>query len=134
MTPTGDLSSRPRLDRSVNKTPLKINGHRYAHGLGVNAWSDVRYYLGGRCSRFTTDVGVDDSVPTSTDQLRGTVQVTVLADGRVLFSRFMDWSMPPAHLDLPVAGVNELRLKVDATRDWIWDDATDWAAPRLQCA
>jgi hypothetical protein len=62
MTPTADLSSRPRLNRSVNKTPLKINGHHYAHGLGVNAWSDVRYYLGGRCSRFTTDVGVDDSV------------------------------------------------------------------------
>jgi alpha-galactosidase len=134
MTPTADLSSRPRLDHSVNKTPLKINGHRYAHGLGVNAWSDVRYYLGGRCTRFTTDVGVDDSVPTSTDQLRGTVQVSVLADGRVLFSRFMDWSMPPVHLDLPVTGVNELRLEVDATRDWIWDDATDWAAPRVQCA
>jgi alpha-galactosidase len=134
MTPTADLSSRPRLDRSVNNTRLKINGHRYAHGLGVNAWSDVRYYLGGRCSRFTADVGVDDSVPTSPDQLRGTVRVSVLADGRVLFSRFMDWSMPPAHLDLPVAGVNELRLQVDATRDWIWDDATDWAAPRVQCA
>jgi alpha-galactosidase len=134
MTPTADLSSRPRLDRSVNKTPLKINGHRYAHGLGVNAWSDVRYYLGGRCSRFIADVGVDDSVPTSTAQVRGTVRVSVLADGRVLFSRFMDWSMPPAHLDLPVAGVNELRLQVDATRDWIWDDATDWGAPRVQCA
>lgn len=134
MTPTADLSSRPRLNRSVNKKPLRINGHRYAHGLGVNAWSDVRYYLGGRCSRFTTDVGVDDSVPTSTVQVRGTVRVNVWADGRRLFSRFMDWSMPAAHLDLPVAGTSELRLEVDATRDWIWDDATDWGAPRVQCA
>lgn len=31
------------------------------------------------------------------------------------------------------AGVNELRLEVDATHDWIWDDATNWGGPRLQC-
>jgi hypothetical protein len=58
----------------------------------------------------------------------------VLADGRRLFRRYMDWTMPAAHLDLPVAGVKELRLQVDATRDWIWDDATDWAQPRVACA
>jgi hypothetical protein len=134
MTPTADLSSTPRLNRSVNGTPLSINGTRYAGGLGVNAWSDIRYYLGGRCNRFTVDVGVDDSVPTSKDMLRGTVWVSVLADGRRLFRRYMDWTMPAAHLDLPVAGVRELRLQVDATRDWIWDDATDWTQPRVACA
>jgi alpha-galactosidase len=134
MTPTGDLSSTPKLDHSVNGTPLTINGTRYARGLGVNAWSDIRYYLGGRCRRFTADVGVDDSVPSSKDMLRGTVWVSVLADGRRLFRRYMDWTMPAAHLDLPVAGVKELRLQVDATRDWIWDDATDWAQPRVACA
>jgi hypothetical protein len=121
------------MNRSVNKTKLRINGHRYARGLGVNAWSDVRYWLGGRCSRFTAEVGLDDSVPSS-DTLRGSVVVSVLGDGRRLYRRFMDWSMPPAHLDLPVTGVNELRLQVDATRDWIWDDATDWAQPRVVCA
>jgi NPCBM/NEW2 domain len=42
--------------------------------------------------------------------------------------------MPAAHLDLPVAGVDELRLQVDATRDWTCDDATDWAIPRVTCA
>jgi alpha-galactosidase len=133
MTPTADLSSRPHMNRSVNGTRLEINGHRYARGLGVNAWSDVRYWLGGRCSRFTADVGLDDSVPSS-DTLRGSVVVSVFVDGRRLYRRFMDWSMPPAQLDLPVTGVNELRLQVDATRDWIWDDATDWAQPRVVCA
>jgi len=133
MTPTKGLSSRPRLNHSANDTPLKLNGVRYAHGLGVNAWSVVDYYLGGRCSSFTTDVGLDASVPMSKVLVQGTAQVSVLADGRVLFSRFMDWSMPTAHIDLPMTGVNELRLEVDATRDWIWGDAADWAGPRLQC-
>jgi hypothetical protein len=132
MTPTADLSSRPRMNRSANGTHLKINGRSYARGVGVNAWSDLRYWLGGRCSRFTADVGLDDSVP-SGDVLKGSARVSVLADGRRLFSRFMDWSMPPAHLDLPVTGVDELRLQVDATRDWIWDDVTDWGSPRLTC-
>src|SRR4051812_47816728 len=134
MTPTADLSSTPRLNHSVNGTSLIINGSHYADGFGVNAWSDIRYYLGGRCSRFNVDVGVDDSVPASKDMLRGTVWVSVLADGRRLFRRYMDWTMPAAHLDLPVTGVKEVRLQVDATRDWIWDDATDWALPRVACA
>ena len=68
-----------------------------------------------------------------TDQLRGTVRVSVLADSHVLFSRFIDWSGPAVHIDLPMGGVSELRLQVDVTRDWIWDDVTDWAAPRIQC-
>jgi alpha-galactosidase len=133
MTPTGTLSSRPLRNRNAAGKRMKVNGHRYAHGIGVNAWSDVRYWLGGRCTRFTTDVGVDDVAPSS-DTLRGTVQVRVLGDGRLLYSRFLDWTMPPAHLDLPVAGVDELRLEVDATRDWIWDDVTDWGRPRVSCA
>lgn len=32
----------------------------YEKGLGVHAYSKVSYYLGGNCSFFTSDVGVDD--------------------------------------------------------------------------
>jgi alpha-galactosidase len=135
MTPTGDLSSRPHVDESASGTRLKVGGRRYARGIGVNAWSDVRYYLGGRCARFTTDVGIDDSVPPpSGGTIRGAVRVRVVVDGRTRFQRLMDWSMPAAHVDVPVTGATELRLVADATRDWIWDDVLDWTAPRLTCA
>jgi alpha-galactosidase len=133
MTPTGDLSSRPRLRRSVAGKPMVVNGRRFTAGIGVNAWSDIRVFVGGACRRFTADVGVDDSAPSS-DTKRGTVRVRVLVDGRAAFSRFLDWTMPAAHVDVPLAGATELALEVDATNDWIWDDATDWGVPRIACA
>ena len=37
--------------------PLTLNGTTYPKGLGAHAASDVRYYLGGGCSRFTSKVG-----------------------------------------------------------------------------
>jgi len=76
---------------------------------------------------------VDDSAPSS-DTKRGTVRVRVLVDGRAVFSRFLDWTMPAAHVDVPLGGATELALDVDATNDWIWDDATDWGVPRVTCA
>ena len=123
MTPTSDLSSRPRLNHSVNQTPLRINGRRYAHGLGVNVWSDIRYYLGGRCSRFT--VGVNDRVPTSKDQLPG-YRTCQRPNGRSRALQPVHGLEHAAGSPRPADGRGDrLRLQVDATRGWIWDDATD---------
>ena len=40
--------------------PIKLRGTVYPKGLGAHAPSDVRYLLGGNCSTFTAQVGVDD--------------------------------------------------------------------------
>jgi NPCBM/NEW2 domain len=42
--------------------PITIRGTVYAKGLGVHADSDVAFFLGGNCSRFTATVGIDDEV------------------------------------------------------------------------
>lgn len=59
---------------------LTLNGKVYPQGYGVHADSELRFSLqgtdGARCTRFTTDVGVDDEVGSG-----GSVQFQVYLDG-----------------------------------------------------
>lgn len=57
-------------------SPLKIGGVAYAKGLGTHAPAKIRYYLGGKCTSLTAEVGVDDVQAT-----RGSVRFSVTADG-----------------------------------------------------
>ncbi|KYF81947.1 hypothetical protein BE20_25510 [Sorangium cellulosum] len=41
---------------------ITLGGEVYTRGLGTHAASEIVYYLGGRCSTLTTDVGIDDEV------------------------------------------------------------------------
>ena len=44
---------------------LTLGGNVYTRGLGTRAPSEIAYYLGGRCSTLTTDVGIDDELAAS---------------------------------------------------------------------
>ena len=46
---------------SVTKTPLRIAGKTFAHGVGTHAESDVTVRLDGQAQTFTAQVGVDDN-------------------------------------------------------------------------
>lgn len=108
---------------------ITINGKSYDKGLGVSAASIILYHLGGNCSRFISDVGVDDEV-----DYMGSVAFEVWADGEKLFaSGLMTGEMPAKKVNVPVSGKQELRLFVDAAGDNIWDDHADWADARLVC-
>jgi NPCBM/NEW2 domain-containing protein len=63
-------------DAASDGVPLSINGTKYAKGLGVHAYSEIRLALNGRCSAFKADVGVDDEVGS-----RGSVVFHVMVDG-----------------------------------------------------
>ncbi|MEI5103783.1 NPCBM/NEW2 domain-containing protein [Streptomyces sp. PmtG] len=68
---------------------LTINGKTYPKGLGTHAPTELVYYLGGRCTGLTTDVGVDDERdPREPGQ--GTVTAELWADG----TRRADWAGP----------------------------------------
>jgi len=41
---------------------ITINGSQYQKGLGVHAYSEVVYDIGGQFSTFISDIGVDDEV------------------------------------------------------------------------
>ncbi|WP_137993162.1 endo-alpha-N-acetylgalactosaminidase family protein [Streptomyces vilmorinianum] len=109
--------------------PLRIGGVTYAKGLGTHAPAKVRYYLGGRCTSFTAEVGVDDVQTT-----RGTVRFSVLADGTqkvaspVLGARDAAWS-----LTADVSGATYVELVVGDGGDGNGNDHADWGNARFHC-
>ncbi|WP_435973855.1 endo-alpha-N-acetylgalactosaminidase family protein [Streptomyces sp. Qhu_M48] len=110
-------------------SPLRIGGVTYAKGLGSHAPATVRYFLGGRCTSLTAEVGVDD-VQTS----RGSVRFTVLADGTqkvkspVLKATDTAWS-----LTADVTGASYVDLVADDGGDGNGNDHADWGDARFHC-
>lgn len=109
--------------------PLSIAGKAFVKGLGTFSGSLILVHLGGRCDRFTAEVGVDDAA-----NGKGSVQFVVSADGDVLFdSGVMRGGDAAKAVDVPLAGRREIRLFVDAGGDSTADDYADWADARLTC-
>jgi alpha-galactosidase len=109
--------------------PLTIGGVQYQKGLGVHAQSSVEYYLGGRCSAVSADVGVDDE-----EGSLGTVTFEVWADGeKVADSGVVTNDMAAVPLEADVTGAAFLRLVVTDAGDGINNDHADWADAQLTC-
>jgi hypothetical protein len=110
--------------------PITIRGTRYAKGLGVHADSDVAFYLGGNCSRFTATVGIDDEVAPN-----GSVTYSVVADGKTLTTTaILTGTSAALPLDVKVTGAKQLDLVVNDGGDGNAHDHSDWADARLTCA
>jgi beta-galactosidase GanA len=108
---------------------ITLNGVQYAKGLGVNAPSDIAFYLGGNCSHFTAVVGVDDEVGNS-----GSVTFSVVADGRTLTTTpVLTGSSASASLDVDVSGAQQLDLVTGDGGDGNGLDHADWANAQLVC-
>jgi endo-alpha-N-acetylgalactosaminidase len=111
-------------------TPLAIRGVPYAKGLGTNSVSSVVIDLGGTCSSFASDVGIDDLAGG-----RGTVTFTVLADGNIVASTgVMTGTQAAQHLAADVSGAHTLTLQVGDAGDGNGHDNADWADAELHCA
>ncbi|MEV6247007.1 endo-alpha-N-acetylgalactosaminidase family protein [Streptomyces sp. NPDC051742] len=110
-------------------SPLRVGGVTYAKGLGSHAPAKIRYYLGGRCTSFTAQVGVDD-----VQTVRGSVQFSVLADGTekvkspVLKATDTAWS-----LTADVTGASYVDLVVGDGGDGNGNDHADWGDARFHC-
>lgn len=131
-----DNSGEPRRDVSVNGTPITLNGVVYPKGLGVhplsNAPSEVTYNLWGRYSTFISDVGLDDETDAGPWGPCGSVIFYVIADGVTLYdSGTMRGDTATQTVNVSVAGVQELKLKVTAADDGYTCDHGDWANARL---
>jgi alpha-galactosidase len=121
-------------DRSVNAQAagdgrtLTIGGTTYAKGLGAHAPSTITYHLGGRCTTFTTEVGVDDEVTA------GRVVFQVWLDGaKVADSGYLTGSQGAKHLTADLTGTTTLLLAATDGGDGINSDHADWANPRITC-
>ncbi|MFW6691604.1 glycoside hydrolase family 97 catalytic domain-containing protein [Streptomyces sp. MAR4 CNX-425] len=117
-------------DGAGDGAPLTIGGTTYDKGLGAHAPSRVTVYLGGACTSFAAQAGVDDEVGD-----RGTVGFRVLGDGAELAAtgtlRGADAAEP---VTADVAGVDLLTLEVTDGGDGISYDHADWADAKVSCA
>ncbi|MFD9503873.1 endo-alpha-N-acetylgalactosaminidase family protein [Streptomyces sp. NPDC060035] len=110
-------------------TPLKIGGAVYEKGLGTHAPAKVRYYLGGKCTSFTAEVGVDD-VQTS----RGSVRFSVTADGtQKVTSPVLKAADTAWQLQADVTGAKYVELAVADGGDDNGNDHADWGSARFHC-
>lgn len=109
--------------------PLSIAKQAFAKGIGVHAGSLIRYRLGGRCSSFTAQVGVDDDVTGA-----GSVRFTVFADGEQLAdSGVMKSGQASKAISVNVTGKHELKLLASNADDGNDYDHGDWADARVAC-
>lgn len=108
---------------------ITIEGVTYAKGLGVHAPSRITYDLGGACTRFVADVGVDDENGDA-----GSVAFTVQADGSTVYrSPVLRGRDGAATADVDITGAGTLTLLVDDGGDGTGNDHADWAGARVEC-
>ncbi|CAM5721590.1 Alpha-galactosidase OS=Streptomyces antimycoticus OX=68175 GN=SANT12839_015400 PE=3 SV=1 [Streptomyces antimycoticus] len=95
----------------------------------MHAPSEVTYYTGGRCSRFTAQVGVDDEEGTE-----GTVAFEVWADDtKVASSKTLTNADPATALDAAIGTADTVRLVVTDGGDGVTSDHGDWADASFTC-
>ena len=88
--------------------PLTIGGVSYIKGLGVHAYSEIRYQLDGVCTAFTAVVGVDDEVGAN-----GSVVFNLFGDGTQIYnSGVLTGSSPGVPVSVSLHGIRELALIV----------------------
>jgi alpha-galactosidase len=118
-----------RIDESVDGNPLRIAGVTYAKGVAPHAASELKYYLGTHCARFTAGAGIDDET-----RNRGSVTFTVLGDGKVLAETGVVLGGQAAvPVDVDVTGVTELVLVTGVGPDNNNYDHSEWVDPKLTC-
>lgn len=117
-----------RMDQSSQGDAISIAGKRYPWGVGVHADSELTFTLDGKFSEFRADVGID-----SRQRERGSVVFFVLGDGRELFrSETVTGKEPqPLVVQVPIAGVKELTLKVTNAGDLDLGDTANWGSARV---
>ncbi|GAB2576643.1 NPCBM/NEW2 domain-containing protein [Streptomyces capparidis] len=124
----------PEKDRSNGELapddgrPLTIAGRTYPKGLGVHATSTLTYYLGGTCTRLTTEAGVDDEKPMPEQS----AVFRILTDGTLRAdSGPVDYGQPAVPLTADLTNTTWLTLSV-LPNSSVGDHA-DWVGPVLEC-
>ena len=126
----------PQTDVSVWGNPLTLNGVQYGKGLGVHAYSELRYALYGSCNYMTARVGIDSEVPTGV----GNVDFQVWGDGTLLYdSGYLTGGSPRQSINVDLTGFQTLGLVVTngiylAPSSTTSDDHADWANAIVVCA
>ena len=125
----------PEIDRSNGERapddgiPIVVGLVAFDRGIGVHAPSRIVLDLGGRCSLFLAEMGLDEEVGDA-----GSVVFEVWAEGRRLAtSGLVRGSQAPVPLAVDVIGLDSIALVVTPAGDGPASDHADWGDARLSC-
>lgn len=106
---------------------LTIRDKTYASGLGVHAYSDIKYNLDANFTRFTSDIGIDNETGG-----RGSAVFQVFVDGKIAYdSGTVRGTDSARQVSVDVTGARELRLVVSPGGDGNAYDHANWAGAKL---
>ncbi len=125
----------PEVDRSNGERapddggPMQIGTQSFEHGIGAHAPSEIVVDLGGACSLFLADVGVDEEVGDA-----GSVVFEVRDGDTVLASSGpVRGSQAAVPLSADVEGLASVSLIVTTAGDGPANDHADWGEARFAC-
>lgn len=126
---------KPQKNKSVIGLDLVIGGVKYQRGIGTHANSRAVYMIHDKTINFMSAVGVSDSEIGKSDKgKKSGCHFKVVGDGKILWeSGFMSAGDKAKHVDVPLAGVQELRLVVDAGVDGNSHDHANWVNAKFTC-
>lgn len=125
-----DAADSPDLPLAINYTdPATGTNPSYTKGLGAHAPSKITYYLGGQCSSFSAEVGLEKD-------FGGKIIFTVNGDGRQLYqSRTFTPGFAPEPIKTDLTGVQYLELSLDpANADAINGAHGIWGNAKFNCS
>ena len=119
---------RPKVNQSFSGTTMSIGGRKFARGIGTHATSSLSLDLEGKGQEFSARVGVDEGKKTDP----GSVEFLVLGDGKELWrSGVMRGGQPAKAVNVDLAEVKVLELRVTDGGDGVDSDHADWADARI---
>ncbi|WP_412516450.1 NPCBM/NEW2 domain-containing protein [Actinomadura madurae] len=110
--------------------PITLGGVTYAKGIGTVAGSSLIYYFGGRCSKLTAVLGVDDNA-FSFGRPKPDLPVRIIVDGKTVFDQRVAKGSPVTiDQDISTAKVVELTTELEE----LYNLSVDWANAKVVCS
>lgn len=116
-------------DGAADGNTLSIRGETFEKGLGVHAYSEVRYVIPAACTTFAATIGIDDEAAPN-----GSVRFEVWGDDMLMYaSGTLTGEDDAVDISVDISGHSTLRLVVDDAGDHVMYDHANWADARLIC-
>lgn len=99
---------------SGGRSPLQIGSKEYRKGLWLHSGAVLRFRLNREFTRLRTTAGFDLTHVTRMPRFNPRVRLVMTGDGKELYNKEFAWNDAPEPLDVSLADVRELTIRVDS--------------------
>ncbi len=117
-----------QVDRSISKTPLSIQGHRYWKGFGTHAESTIRIRVPANAISFEGACGIDDQ-----GKDRGAFTCVIRKNGEVAWNTpLINKDDPIRFFRMPLSPGDAVELVIQAGKQGIDYAHADWVSLKFE--